>query len=188
MSRWGALEHGGITELRDPLLVVSGVAGVGWDEYVTIRLLDGSDRHGVVLEVDGDLAVVQVLEGTDGLDPGRIRVRFSGAPLHIPVGDGWLGRVCNGRGVPIDGGPPVHGTTSAATNGAPLNPLMRQPPADPVLTGVSAIDRAGDPGPWPEAAHLLRGRPAAPGSWPRRSRPRPTWEVSPSPWSSPPWA
>jgi V/A-type H+-transporting ATPase subunit B len=140
MTRWGALEYSGITELRDPLLVVSGVAGVGWDEYVTIRVADGVDRHGVVLEADRDLAVVQVLEGTDDLDPRRTRIHFSGAPLQVPVGDGWLGRVCNGRGVPIDGGPPIHGSASAATNGAPLNPLLREPPADPVLTGISAID------------------------------------------------
>jgi V/A-type H+-transporting ATPase subunit B len=140
MSRWGALDYGGITELRGPLLVVDGVRGIGWDEYVTVRTDDGSQRHGVVLEVDRDVAVVQVLEGTDGLDPNGTRVRFSGAPLRVPVGTGWLGRVCNGRGVPIDGGPPIHAATTAATTGAPLNPLMRQPPADPVLTGISAID------------------------------------------------
>lgn len=140
MSRWGTLEYRHITELRGPLLVVSGVRGVGWDEYVTVRLVDGSDRHGVVLEVDDDVAIVQVLEGTDGLDPQHTRVRFSGAPLRVPVGPDWLGRVCNGRGVPIDGGPPIHGTATAATTGAPLNPLKREPPADPVLTGICAID------------------------------------------------
>jgi len=140
MSRWGTLEYRHITEVRGPLLVVSGVRGVGWDEYVTVRLVDGSDRHGVVLEVDDDVAIVQVLEGTDGLDPQHTRVRFSGAPLRVPVGPDWLGRVCNGRGVPIDGGPPIHGTATAATTGAPLNPLKREPPADPVLTGICAID------------------------------------------------
>ena len=61
-------------------------------------------------------------------------------PLAIPVGDGWLGRVCNGRGEPLDGGPPVFGATTAPVNGYPLNPTWRQPPAEPVLTGISAID------------------------------------------------
>jgi V/A-type H+-transporting ATPase subunit B len=140
MSRWGALEYHGITELRGPLLIVTGVAGVGWDEYVTVHADHAPDRHGVVLEVDRELAVVQVLEGTDDLDPQRTSVHFSGAPLRVPVGEAWLGRVCNGRGVPIDGGPPIHGTATAATTGAPMNPLERQPPADPVLTGISAID------------------------------------------------
>jgi V/A-type H+-transporting ATPase subunit B len=140
MSRWGAVDYGGVSQLTGPLLVVTGVGGIGWDEYVTVRCAGAPDRHGVVLEVDRDLAVVQVLEGTEGLDPLGTRVRFSGAPLRVPVGPGWLGRVCNGRGVPVDGGPPIHGATTAATSGAPMNPLMRQPPADPVLTGISAID------------------------------------------------
>lgn len=140
MSAWGTVEYTAIGGLRGPLLIVKGVADVGWDEYVTIRVDDGADRNGVVLEVNRDLAVVQVLEGTAGLDPSRTRVRFSGAPMRIPVGAEWLGRVCNGRGVPLDGGPPVLGSDFAATSGAPLNPLMREPPADPVLTGISAID------------------------------------------------
>ncbi len=140
MTRWGALEFSRIRDIHGPLLVVAGVHGVGWDEYVTVRLTGGGERHGVVLEVDGDLAVVQVLEGTTSLDPQKTRVRFSGAPLRVPVGPAWLGRACNGRGAPVDGGPPIHGTDSAATAGTPLNPLLREPPADPVLTGISAVD------------------------------------------------
>jgi vacuolar-type H+-ATPase subunit B/Vma2 len=134
------VEYLGVEELRGPLLVVRGVAGVGWDEFAEIRLADGETRHGLVLAVDRDLAVVQVLEGTQGIEPARTRVSFAGEPLAIPVGEGWLGRVCNGRGEPLDGGPPVFGTTTAPTNGVPLNPTRRQPPADPVLTGISAID------------------------------------------------
>jgi V/A-type H+-transporting ATPase subunit B len=90
--------------------------------------------------VDRDLAVVQVLEGTDGIDPGAVSVAFDGSPLSIPVGPAWLGRVCNGRGEPLDGGPPVFGRRRAQVAGQPLNPIMREPPADAVLTGVSAID------------------------------------------------
>ncbi len=140
MTGWGVVEHTAIGGLTGPLLVVEGVQDVGWDEFVTVRTDGAADRHGVVLEVDRDLAVVQVLEGTEGLDPKRTRVRFSGAPLRIPVGEGWLGRVCNGRGAPLDGGPPVFGAGSAPTTGAPLNPLMREPPAEPVITGISAVD------------------------------------------------
>jgi V/A-type H+/Na+-transporting ATPase subunit B len=72
--------------------------------------------------------------------PGRTRVAFAGEPLRVPVGPGWLGRVCNGRGEPVDGGPPVHGDRTAPVAGRPLNPVHREPPADPVLTGISAID------------------------------------------------
>ena len=140
MTRWAAVEYTSVTGLRGPLLVVRDVRGVGWDEHVTLRTDEGEERHGVVLEVDRDLAVVQVLEGTAGLSPQRTRVRFGGTPLQIPVGEAWLGRVCNGRGAPLDGGPPVTATQWVATTGAPLNPLMREPPADAVLTGISAID------------------------------------------------
>ena len=137
---WAGAEYTSVAELRGPLLVMCGVSGVGWDEFASIRLGSGPPRHGLVLEVDRDLAVVQVLEGTEGMSPSRIRTSFSGRPLRIPVGDGWLGRVCNGRGEPADGGPPVTGAVTAPVAGLPLNPVHREPPADPVLTGVSVID------------------------------------------------
>lgn len=134
------VEYTGVGELRGPLLVVRDVGGVGWDEFADILLGTGETRHGLVLEVDGDLAVLQVLEGTEGMALTGSRVRFVGEPLHVPVGPGWLGRVCNGRGEPVDGGPPVLGPRRAAVAGHPLNPWHREPPAEAVLTGVSAID------------------------------------------------
>ena len=140
MSRWGSVEYTDIAAVSGPLVTVRGVRGVGWDEYVTIRAAGEPDRHGVVLEVDHDLAIVQVLEGTAGIDPQNTRADFTGSAFHVPVGEGWLGRVCNGRGIPLDGGPAIRGASFAATTGAPLNPLMREPPADPVITGISAID------------------------------------------------
>jgi len=136
--------HRSVVELHGPLLVVSGATGVGWDEFATVSLVDAGGgeevRHGLVLEVDGDLAVVQVLEGTDGLGTRSSRVAFSGRPLEVPVGPAWLGRVCNGRGEPVDGGPPVLSATTAPVAGLPLNPTRREPPAEPILTGISAID------------------------------------------------
>ena len=140
MTAWAQREYTEIAELRGPLLVVRGVRGVGWDEFATIRTQAGETRHGLVLEVDRDLAVVQVLEGTEGMAPTTTRVAFSGSPLRIPVGTGWLGRVCNGRGDPVDGGPAVTGDVSMPVAGAPINPVLREPPADPVLTGISVID------------------------------------------------
>ena len=140
MVTWVRREYTGITELRGPLLVVRGVAEVGWDEFATIRMGTGELRHGLVLEVDRDLAVVQVLEGTGGIQPSTAGVAFSGSPLRVPVGEGWLGRVCNGRGEPADGGPPVTGEVSMPVAGSPINPVLREPPAEPVLTGISVID------------------------------------------------
>ncbi|MEU4499318.1 V-type ATP synthase subunit B [Streptomyces sp. NPDC023998] len=140
MTDWGEIEYTAVRELRGPLAVVEGVADVGWDAFVRISLDSGEERHGLVLEVDRDLAVVQVLEGTAGMAADRTRVAFAGTPLRIPVGAGWLGRVCNGRGEPIDGGPPVFGPADAAVGGSPINPVRREPPAEPVLTGVGAVD------------------------------------------------
>jgi V/A-type H+/Na+-transporting ATPase subunit B len=141
VTRWARPEFTSVSELRGPLLFVRGVSGVGWDEFATIRLdRRGERRHGLVLEADGDLAVVQVLEGTAGMDPASLAVEFAGSPLRIPVGPHWLGRVCNGRGEPRDGGPPVAGEQTAPVAGFPINPAARLPPADPVLTGVSVID------------------------------------------------
>jgi V/A-type H+/Na+-transporting ATPase subunit B len=140
MTVWARPEYTGVTELRGPLLVVRGIDGVGWDEFAAIRTETGQTRHGLVLEADRDLAVVQVLEGTEGMRTTATRVAFSGSPLRIPVGAGWLGRVCNGRGDPLDGGPPVTGEISMPVAGFPINPMLREPPADPVLTGISVID------------------------------------------------
>jgi len=140
MSLGAAVAFTDVSSVRGPLLVVQDVAGVGWDEFCTIEVDGAPERHGLVLEVDRDLAVVQVLEGTGGLARGTVAVRFSGRPLHVPVGDAWLGRVCNGRGEPLDGGPAVTSDREAAVTGRPLNPVHRQSPQDAVITGVSAID------------------------------------------------
>ncbi|HUY45436.1 MAG TPA: V-type ATP synthase subunit B [Streptosporangiaceae bacterium] len=140
MTAWAQREYTDVAELRGPLLVVRGVAGVGWDEFATIRNRTGEPRHGLVLEADRDLAVVQVLEGTQGMTTAATRIAFSGSPLRIPVSADWLGREFNGRGEPMDGGPPVTGEATAPVTGFPMNPVIREPPAEPVLTGISAID------------------------------------------------
>jgi V/A-type H+-transporting ATPase subunit B len=131
--------YSSLTSIRGPLVLVEGVAGVGWDEVAEIRGNSGPPRHGVVLEVRGDVAVVQVFEGTGGLRLDESRVVFSGDLLRAPVGESWLGRVCNGLGEPIDGGPPVLGEPRPV-GGRPINPAIREAPREPIVTGVSAID------------------------------------------------
>ena len=120
--------------------MIEDVDGVGWDEVAEIRLDSGALRHGVVLEVDRGLAVVEVFEGTAGLRLDDVRVAFSGRPLRVPVGEGWLGRVCNGRGEPVDGGPPIVSGELREVGGSPINPAARATPSEAILTGVSAID------------------------------------------------
>jgi V/A-type H+-transporting ATPase subunit B len=134
------VEHLGVTELRGPLLVLRGVSGVGWDEFVRIRLDSGETRHGLVLAVDRDLVVVEVLEGTADMRTEGTRVSFDGTPLRVPVGESWLGRTCNGRGEPSDGGPPLVSRRLVPAAGAPMNPVHREPPAEPILTGISVVD------------------------------------------------
>lgn len=134
------IEYRAVGSIRGPLIVVQDVAGVGWDEIAEIRLDTGEVRHGTVLDVHTDLAVVEVLEGTTGMRLDSARIAFSGAPMQIPVGEAWLGRTCNGRGDPIDGGPAVVGVEQRPIAGAPINPAARAAPSEPILTGVGAID------------------------------------------------
>jgi V/A-type H+-transporting ATPase subunit B len=134
------VEYTGAASARGPLLVVEGVEGVGWDEVAEVRLDSGEVRHGVVLDVHRDWAVVEVFQGTDGLRLDEVRVAFSGSALRVPVSESWLGRVCNGRGDPIDGGPPIFGRERREVYGRPINPSLRETPRDPILTGVCAID------------------------------------------------
>ena len=134
------VEYGSLAEIRGPLLIVEGVSGVGWDEVAEVRLGSGERRNGVVLDVHGDIAVVEVLEGTSGMRLDDSRVSFTGAPMTIPVGTSWLGRVCNGRGEPVDGGPPITGSESREIAGRPINPAARAVPREAILTGVSAVD------------------------------------------------
>jgi V/A-type H+/Na+-transporting ATPase subunit B len=134
------VEYRSVASARGPLLVVEGVRDAGWDEVVEVRLDSGEVRHGVVLDVSEELAVVEVFEGTAGLRLDALRVAFTGTPLRLPVGEGWLGRVCNGRGEPLDGGPPVVGDVLRDVTGSPINPAARATPHEAIITGVSAID------------------------------------------------
>lgn len=134
------LLHKGARSAEGPLLVMSGVEGVGWDELASVHLPSGEVRQGLVLEVDRGVAVVEVLQGTAGIAPSTVSASFCGHPMEIPVGEGWLGRVWDGLGRPLDGGPPMLGERTVPVAGAPLNPVAREVPRDPVLTGVSVID------------------------------------------------
>ncbi len=138
--RPGPIEYLSLRSAKDPLLVVEATEDVGWDEHAIVRLASGEVRHGVVLEVDGGLAVVQVFEGTAGIGLDSTSVAFTGEPLQVPVGEEWMGRVANGRGDPIDGGPPMLGGERRSITGYPINPASRSTPEDPITTGVSAVD------------------------------------------------
>ena len=133
-------EYNSIKEVSGPIMVVEGVEGVGYSEVVEIRMPDGGRKRGQVLEVDGDIAIVQVFEGTSGIATSDTKIRFTGSTLHIPVSTDMLGRVFNGMGEPIDGGPEIIPEKEMDINGLPINPTARQYPRDFIQTGLSAID------------------------------------------------
>jgi V/A-type H+-transporting ATPase subunit B len=130
----------GVARIEGPIVVVQRIAGVRYDEVVEIRDAQGRLRRGRVLEVGEEAAVVEVFAGTTGLSIDSTRVRFLGQPLHIPVTDEMLGRVFDGMGVPIDGGPQPLTNRYADVNGKPINPTARVYPQDYIQTGISAID------------------------------------------------
>lgn len=134
------IEYLRIKAVKEPLVFVEGLEHVGWDEEAAIMLDSGETRHGVVLEVDRDLAVVQVHEGTSGIGRSNAAVAFTGRPATIAVGEGWLGRVVNGRGEPLDEGPPIIGDGRRPVSGYPMNPAARITPNEAIVTGVSAVD------------------------------------------------
>jgi len=133
-------EYTSIREIRGPLLVVEGVGDAAYDEIVEVELPTGERRRGRVLETARGYAVVQVFEGTTGITPSGTKVRFLARTLEVKVSDEMLGRVFNGLGEPIDGGPPIISGEWRDVNGDPLNPAARAYPEDFIQTGISAID------------------------------------------------
>ncbi len=134
------LEYTNLSGISGPLLFVQGVKGVGYGDLVEIRNGSGEVRTGQTLEVDEEMAVVQVFEGTTGLSIKGTRTTFIGKPLEIPTHREMLGRVFDGLGRPIDGAPQVISDLMMNINGLPINPYTREYPRDFIQTGISAID------------------------------------------------
>ena len=133
-------EYRTIQEINGPLMVVKKVAGVTYDELAEIELPDGTVRRCKVLEVNGDNAVVQLFESSAGINLAESKVRFLGHPLQLGVSADMLGRVFNGMGHPIDGGPEILAEEYRDINGLPMNPAARDYPNEFIQTGVSTID------------------------------------------------
>ena len=133
-------EYRTIHEVSGPLMVVEKVEGVTYDELGEIELADGTLRRCQVLEVDGDKAVVQLFESSAGINLRDSKVRFLGHPLQLAVSGDMLGRVFNGMGQPIDGGPEILPEKYLDINGLPMNPAARDYPNEFIQTGVSTID------------------------------------------------
>ncbi|HYY91870.1 MAG TPA: V-type ATP synthase subunit B [Candidatus Dormibacteraeota bacterium] len=134
------LEYTTIREISGPLLFVESVRGVGYGELARIKTPSGEERRGQVLEIGGGVAVVQVFEGTTGLDVAKTRIRFTGETVKLPVSTDMLGRIFDGSGRPIDGGPRIIPDDYLDVNGNPINPFAREYPREFIQTGISTID------------------------------------------------
>lgn len=134
------LDYRTVTGVNGPLVILDNVRLPRYAEIVNLTLGDGTIRRGQVLEVAGKKAVVQVFEGTPGIDARNTRCEFTGDILRIPVSEDMLGRIFNGSGKPIDGGPTVLAEEFLDIQGQPINPSMRVYPEEMIQTGISAID------------------------------------------------
>ncbi|MBR0208835.1 MAG: V-type ATP synthase subunit B [Oscillospiraceae bacterium] len=133
-------EYKTIREIASPLMIVDGVEGVTYDELGELELPNGQVRRCKVLEVEGSKAVVQLFESAQGINLAQTKVRFLGHPQQLAVSEDMLGRVFNGMGLPIDGGPEILPDAYMDINGLPMNPAARAYPAEFIQTGVSTID------------------------------------------------
>jgi V/A-type H+-transporting ATPase subunit B len=133
-------EYRTINEIVGPLMAVEKVNGVKYDELVEIQMQNGEVRHGQVLEVDGDTAMVQIFEGSDGINLKNSKVRFLGRPLSLAVSEDMVGRVFDGMGRVKDEGPDLIPEKRLDVNGEAINPMARDYPNEFIQTGISAID------------------------------------------------
>lgn len=129
-----------VSGVNGPLVILDHVKFPKYAEIVHLTLPDGTKRSGQVLEVSGSKAVVQVFEGTSGIDAKKTSCEFTGDILRTPVSEDMLGRVFNGSGKPIDRGPVVLAEDFLDIMGQPINPQCRIYPEEMIQTGISAID------------------------------------------------
>ncbi|MCK9443963.1 MAG: V-type ATP synthase subunit B [Tissierellaceae bacterium] len=133
-------EYRTVSEVVGPLMMVEGVEGVKYEELVEIEIQTGEKRRGRVLEVAGDKAMVQLFEGSSGINLKNTKVRFLGKPLELGVSFDMIGRIFDGLGRPIDDGPKIIPEKRLDINGVPMNPVARDYPSEFIQTGISAID------------------------------------------------
>ncbi|MFO1535601.1 MAG: V-type ATP synthase subunit B, partial [Thermoplasmatota archaeon] len=133
-------EYRTISNIKGPLVFVQKTHPVGYGELVQLRLPNGQTRRGQVLDTSGQHVVVQVFEGTTGIDNDKTTVKFLGETIKFGVSKNILGRVFNGAGIPIDGGAEIIPDDYRDIIGAAINPYSRASPHDFIQTGISTID------------------------------------------------
>jgi len=134
------IEYTSVSEVAGPLMIVEGIKDVAYNEVVKIKTSFGEERTGTVLEAFMNKAIVQVFEGTKGLDTDKTSARFIGETMKLGVSKDMLGRVFDGTGNPIDDAPPIIPEDRRDVNGNPINPYAREYPREFIQTGISTID------------------------------------------------
>ncbi|GAF95876.1 unnamed protein product, partial [marine sediment metagenome] len=132
-------EYKTITRIAGPLVFVEKTEPIGYADLVQLMLPDGSIKQGQVLDTSDDIVVVQVFEGTSGIDKGS-GVKFLGDTIKLSVSKDMLGRILSGAGKPIDGGPEIIPDKKMDIIGAAINPYARDSPQEFIQTGISTID------------------------------------------------
>ena len=132
-------EYKTISQIAGPLVFVKKTEPVGYQEMVSVRLSDGTMKRGQVLDSSEDMVVIQIFEGTTGIDRAA-SVRFLGDTMKMPVSKDMLGRILSGSGQPLDGGAAIIPEEELDIQGAAINPWARDSPADFIQTGISTID------------------------------------------------
>lgn len=121
-------------------MLVEGVENVTYDELVEIEIQTGEIRRGRVLEINEDKALIQLFEGSAGINIKGSKAKFLGRPLEIGVSEDMLGRIFDGLGRPKDNGPKIIPDERRDISGIPINPVSRNYPSEFIQTGISAID------------------------------------------------
>lgn len=132
-------EYHTIADVAGPLIFVEKTEPVSFNELVQIQLPDGSIKRGQVLDTSQKIVVVQVFEGTVGINRAS-GVTFLGETIKLPVSQDMLGRILNGSGIPIDGGPKIIPDERMEIIGSAINPWARDSPSESIRTGISVLD------------------------------------------------
>ena len=134
------IEYLGVKEINGSLIALEGIKDASYEETVTIRLENGTERDGRIVQIDGDRVAIQVFEGTNGISLDNTRTRLMGHPVEMPLSPELLGRIFDGAGRPIDGLGDLFPVVRRNINGTPINPVSRVYPRNYIATGISSID------------------------------------------------
>lgn len=134
------ITYKGATKIQGPLLFLEGNIGIGYNEIAEITTPNGEKRKARVLESSTKYLLLEIFGGTSDLSLSETKIKFIGEPLHILVSEEMLGRIYNGLGEPIDGGPNLFHGEKRDINSIPINPYSREYPKESIQTGITGID------------------------------------------------